>query len=450
MGKYRNNICSWLICLIVSAITAACSHEVDSLFTLTAAERIDRAVSDYSAYLTSSPEGWVMEYYPTNSVNHTTGRGYLIVLDFMNDGSAVMTMKNSASDYKALRDTSVWEIRKDNGPVLSFPTYNSCLHRFSDPSYRELGTGMGGDYEFVLADTATESRSVMMKGKKRGVYVRMSQLAEGNHERYIDGVEAFKDSLFPYDAVNYNLLSTGNAVYRVDSICGGIPNIYPVDGDPVANEKRAPYLITLHKDGYHLRFRDVLHLGADDVQELVFDPDRNCFAAGDNSGKVTLKAPDAVAFFDETVRNGLGWSMKLSEDAMCAQLYSIYKRLLSQMVAQRDKYELESWYCTIHDAQSEDAILSVYVTFRKNRNTRIKVRYDYDYSVGSGVVSMKNPVPVGSQSESVLSVFTAFDELLKTVAGDYSICSVKSCFCLNSLKWNQAGDSIWFRFDIEK
>lgn len=108
---------------------------------------------------------------------------------FSSDGSVTMGMNNRFSNDTYVSDRSLWDIITDDGPVLSFSTYNDCIHAFCDPndlptSIRGGGssvTGLGaeGDYEFVITDLQDNAEQGTIKGKKRGTYVRMTRLPEG-------------------------------------------------------------------------------------------------------------------------------------------------------------------------------------------------------------------------------------------------------------------------------
>ena len=178
----------------------ACVNEEDDLFDKTAAERLNEASALYSSRLMAQPNGWAMQLYPTNDNEAPYGSGYLVLCRFNKDHSVVVSMKNQFTDNVYRTDTSLWEVITDNGPVLSFNSHNDCLHAFTDPEdilwtgnpdepNNETGTGVGGDYEFIIVDAPEDASYMMLKGKKRGTYNLFTPVEEGvEYESYLADV----------------------------------------------------------------------------------------------------------------------------------------------------------------------------------------------------------------------------------------------------------------------
>ena len=146
--------------MVASLLSVGCAGEEDDLFDASAAERLNAASDKYSELLESSEGGWVIQYYPTNDGEPTTGQGYLWCVQFNKDHSVRVGMNNYFSGNSYKEEVSGWDVITDNGPVLSFSTANSLVHAFSDPDRRSVpgssddvwGVGIGGDYEFVIVD----------------------------------------------------------------------------------------------------------------------------------------------------------------------------------------------------------------------------------------------------------------------------------------------------------
>ena len=142
----------------------------DDLFDKSAAERLNEASELYSKRLCASPNGWAVQLYPTKEDKAPYGNGYLLLFRFHENKSVDASMYNALSNNTYMSASSTWDVITDNGPVLSFNTYNSVFHTFSDPEdvpstgsdldpNDETGTGIGGDYEFIIVD-APEDASV--------------------------------------------------------------------------------------------------------------------------------------------------------------------------------------------------------------------------------------------------------------------------------------------------
>ena len=113
-----------LLCSAALSFTA-CVNEEDDLFDKTAAERLNEASALYSERLTASPNGWAVQLYPTTQDEAPYGNGYLLLFRFHKDKSVDASMNNDLSNGKYLAATSSWDVITDNGPVLSFNTYNN-------------------------------------------------------------------------------------------------------------------------------------------------------------------------------------------------------------------------------------------------------------------------------------------------------------------------------------
>ena len=93
------------------------------------------------------------------------------------------------------QDSSLYEVIADNGPVLTFNTFNQVLHVFSNPEHPEIldpheegyliGYGWRGDYEFIIKKAVEDT--VWLKGKKYGAEITMTKLApEIQWQTYLD------------------------------------------------------------------------------------------------------------------------------------------------------------------------------------------------------------------------------------------------------------------------
>lgn len=435
----RINIC--FAALTVCAVTlmgTGCKNEVEDYFDKSSAERVNEAVAAYSQVAASSPGGWVMEYYPTNSLSYPVGSGYLIMADIKSDGSVSMAMNNDMSDGVFVSDTSMWEVIKDYGPVLSFSTYNNCLHSFCDPAIYDTGLGLEGDYEFLIINMEKDAPNAMLKGKKRGVYVRMSRVPAGtDYEAYLDDIINFQDSILPADAVNYNLMRVGNSLFKVEEINGGIPNIYPYDGDPIADESWHPFLITKLDGRYHLRFRDAMEVDGTEVQEFVYDEKAGVFAGLDNDS-VALTGPDPVAYFADAMSetNKHVWVWNLDENSMSADLFEKFDAINKEGSKLKDKYSVKSVQYSSIVKSDAGTTLSLDMTFVTSKKKTATVSYLFDLEVGADAVTLANPVPKDETAANVMKNLPSIAAFLETVQDSYMIRGAYTNFSMNDLVLN--------------
>lgn len=186
----------YLLLLILSPfIFQSCLKDQDDLFDESPAERMNQALSEYKSVLASSENGWILEYYP--EVNQSYG-GFVFVVEFSE--SEVTAFTEIASDAST-SVTSLYQLISDDGPVLSFDTYNSFLHFFSQPS-SSMPDGYEGDFEFILMGMSADKSEISLQGKKTGNRMVLRKLNE-DPVSYLDKVAAMKESI---SAPEYNLI----------------------------------------------------------------------------------------------------------------------------------------------------------------------------------------------------------------------------------------------------
>lgn len=429
----KRNICfAALTACAIALLGTGCKNEVENYFEKSAAERMNDAVDKYSQVVASSPGGWVMEYYPTNSLEAPTGCGYLIMTDIRKDGSVAMAMNNELSDGVFLSDTSMWEVIKDYGPVLSFSTYNKCIHTFCDPAIYETGLGYEGDYEFLIINMEKDAPSAMLKGKKRGVYVKMSRIEEGtDYESYLNDVANFRDSILPAKAVNYDLLTVGDSLYKVEEINTTIPNIYPFDGDPIANESWHPLLITKLKGKYHLRFRDAMTVKDISVQEFIYNEADGEFVSTENE-QVRLTGPDPVLFFtDEMVKHSWVWTV--NETTTSGDIYAAYEAINTDGAKLKDKYTIKSVQFSSLSVSEEKKTVCLDIAFVTSKKKTATVSYLYEMTAGADGISLKYLQPKDATAENVTKSLPSIVPFLETVQGTYKIKGAFTNFSMNDL-----------------
>jgi hypothetical protein len=134
----------------------------ENIFDDTAAARGQKAVAEYRELLVSAENGWYVDYYP--ELNHKVG-GYAMYLKFAADGTVDVSCEIETNLPPRQVETSQFEVFIEQGPILSFSTYNKVMHYFSEPSSTDIN-GYEGDYEFIIMKAETDE--IQIKGKKGG------------------------------------------------------------------------------------------------------------------------------------------------------------------------------------------------------------------------------------------------------------------------------------------
>lgn len=172
---------------ILILLTACSDHDDGYDFDLPASARLQATLVHARQVLRSAPYGWELEYYPGKELKYG-GIIYTVRFDSLTVTAACSLIPDSTA-------TSYYKMSNDNGPVLTFDTYNPLLHYYATPSSSEY-EAKGGDFEFVIDSIADDY--ISLYGKKTGNRMSMRKLTE-NADSYsqqtIDVFDHFVDSI---------------------------------------------------------------------------------------------------------------------------------------------------------------------------------------------------------------------------------------------------------------
>ena len=425
-----------LLCGVALAFTG-CVHEEDDIFDKSAAERLNEAKDVYFSRLTDSEAGWAMEYYPTNGDEAPQGAGYLMLADFNKDNSVKVGMRNSMTGNNYLEDTSVWEVITDNGPVLSFSTYNNCVHLFSDPGIYETGLGYEGDYEFVIVDMEQGAQQGFIKGKKRGTYVRLTRLPEQtDFQEYMAGVTAFQSKYFSSAAPNNDYIVYPDSTYVLAEGSTGIPNIYPEGKDAIAFESYHPYLILKKEDSYYLRFKNVLTTLNDGskIQEFRFDEANDRFVNVETEN-VFIEGGCPAPFFVESLDANSRWQINKSSE-MSTSFTNVYDNVAQGFANVR--YTFNNLNIMMRNGEPV-----LRLTYRAGNSTA-NIFYHFTLQQEEDGVTLQYTTPEGTAG-NVLNAIPAIQTMLDTFSQKFVVSAATTRFNLSTLKFTSASNpDVWF------
>lgn len=190
----------YLMLMMLPFFMQSCLKDDDEVFDKNPSERMDEALKEYKSLLASSEKGWVMEYYAAPGQIYG---GYVFAMEFTE--SSVTAYSDLALNQKS---TSLYQLIADDGPVLSFDTYNMFLHFFSDPS-ADMYEAFQGEFEFILMGTSDDKSEIYLKGKKTGNRMTMRRLE-------VSATEYVGSTVDMYNAVNtapkYGAIVEGDSV----------------------------------------------------------------------------------------------------------------------------------------------------------------------------------------------------------------------------------------------
>ena len=296
---------SAIAAVLMSASLASCNHEEADIFDQNAAHRTEEARKMYKEILLDKGGKWQMEYFTTEEEH-----GYVYLFTFRNDGTVTISGNNeyitkltnidsNVPSYGS--ETSMWTILSDNGPVLSFNSYNTIFHLFATPEdipgteRDEQGYGHSGDYEFDLMKFSNDT--LYLEGKKNGAEIIMTRIApEIDDETYLNEVVALADSFFnaKVPAVYVNL--PGGYRHVVLDGATQLPKFYPETGDYITEYVGRNAIIT-HDGltlGKPLTLRDSIDGNDYTIQHFIRQKDGSLLCTDDNRITITADALNKV------------------------------------------------------------------------------------------------------------------------------------------------------------
>lgn len=250
----------YILYILVAGVVFSCAPKIDPIFDDTSANRIEEEMETVQEILLSSPNGWLMEYYPSSTQSYG---GFNVLLNFQPGNRVSVASETAGADKTAV---STYTLKQSAGCVLSFDTYNEILHFFSDPSSNEgMGNGYGleGDFEFTILQADTQI--IRLKGKKSGSYITMTPMpAVLKWSDYLKDIKRKDKELSEY----YRLLYQDGEHSFEARLTGHTLCIYQKKGEETVIEYK-PFIITLTD----CKFYQPVQLGNSVIEGLILNPD---------------------------------------------------------------------------------------------------------------------------------------------------------------------------------
>lgn len=416
-----NKILSLTLLIGAATLMIGCAGEEEDLFDKSAAERLNEMRSIYTSRLEAQPAGWAMQYYPTMNDD-----GYLILADFDANHSVKIAMCNVYTDNKYSECRSVWEVITDNGPVLSFNTYNDLLHIFSDPAETwggELGTGIGGDYEFVIVDAPEDASYMMLKGKKRGTYTLLTPLEEGtDFEAYFEDVISYQKAYLSASAPNqlYLRKHVGEGdlektyTFDINSEGGNIRAMVTQEGlDIITYGNLHSFIVTKRGGKYYIRFKEDVSVGDGEmVREMVYDEANDRFVDTEE-GTVILYSSSAPEFLQESWEKGHDWTIQKKNNT--SEKYNdVMSAASSAFTKINRKYKIGD----ITLSKTEDGLSELSIQYGDSKQW---AKYLFSYELtGNQLVYTYNSAS-STASENIKNSNAAIEQFIMAFNGTYTV-----------------------------
>ncbi len=260
------------VCATVASLAlTSCFKQQEDLFDEPASTRLQSTMDKVRTILRGAEYGWEFEYYPGSELEYG-GIVYLLKFDSLTVDVACSLIPDSV-------ETTYYRMTNDNGPVLTFDTFNSLIHYFSTPSSGEY-EAKGGEFEFVVNEISDDE--ITLYGKKTGntMYLRRLTAPTDDYasrtvaifDNFVKGFEGEVEGSF--DLVNRRMYVSGDSL--------GVP-------------------FTFNDKG--IRFYRPIRFGNSHVQALEYNTETHeLTGVGDDAASLTLQGvpfPDDIMHFGD-------------------------------------------------------------------------------------------------------------------------------------------------------
>lgn len=289
-----NKIYTYILIAMATLALQSCLKDQEDIFEDSASIRMQKALDNAKSVLTSSDNGWVFDYFPDSQKAYG---GYVYAVKFDNTHATVWSELAPGEN-----ESSLYKMTNDNGPMLSFDSYNTLMHFFATPWGSSVGSGgyeaYDGDFEFMIMEVTNDL--ITLKGKRTGNIMYLHRLNEDPNS-YIEAASDMADNQF-LTSISGNIGSTsvqGSIDLDVRYMSFTMPGTTNADGsEETANEYGAYFVNT----PTGIRFPEPLEVNGVTIDALNYDVDALTYTGTDsNGGAVQLAGdiPDTYAFFDE-------------------------------------------------------------------------------------------------------------------------------------------------------
>ncbi len=232
-------------------VLMSCQREEPDIFEESSSARMTSFLSDVREALINSEYGWTLDYFPGSAYAGTT---YTLVFS-----SQMVTARHESSPSES--ETSTYNLKTDDGAVLSFDTYNTILHQYATAT-STLYQAKGGDFEFEIRSFDRATKEIVLIGKRSRNRCTLRPLTS-TPEAYLEKVKEM-DMNMDIAAASATI---GGKEYEAFLDAGTRSLTIGEKGAPDDSLKTARYILT----GETLRFSNSFTVGDVTFDELQFN-----------------------------------------------------------------------------------------------------------------------------------------------------------------------------------
>ena len=359
---HKNIFHTCLVVLMGSLLTTACTFEQEDFFDETASLRIIHLNQNLQNRLVEQSaganNGWVIQYFVAGTDDYDF-EGFNLFGKFYDSGKVTL-----ASNHRYLRNgkanqyteaNSTYEMLKEEGPVLSFNTWNDILTVFADPvdpskAPSQLindGEGMNGDHNFVLA--SLNPNDIRFHGERHRAEIRFVP-CDRPWQTYINDVAALKSSITNTTLTSYYVTNAVDTMYFT-----GLSSGVFVYGERISDplfKKTLSCVFT--PQGFRINHADTL--SGIPFQEFALTADKSKLLSED--GRIQV-----IACWDNyMVSHTAVW--KLDPALFSAEQQSLYSQLEAEIKKHNSAWSIES--IGIGQSSGTNKVFGLVITFYTN------------------------------------------------------------------------------------
>ena len=186
----------FLLIAFSTLLFQSCLKDQEDFFDKSSSLRMQEVLDKTKAALTGNENGWSLDYYPSRELGYG---GIAYAIQFKGTEATVYSQEAEKGE------TSLYKLTNDDGPILSFDSYNSLMHAYATPSEDEY-EAKDGDFEFIIMDV--QSDLITLKGKRSGNMMYMHRLDQPAKD-YIAAVQEMDEKMY---AGKYAFVINGDSI----------------------------------------------------------------------------------------------------------------------------------------------------------------------------------------------------------------------------------------------
>lgn len=276
-----NKIYLPVLIAFVAMTLQSCLKDQEDVFDQQSNVRMQEYLDDTKEVLVSAENGWLFDYFPDRDLSYG---GFLYALKFTDEN---VTVACELAPGKS--ETSLYKLCADNGPTLSFDSYNSLMHYFATPSSGNY-EALDGDFEFMIMDVTEDL--ITLRGKRTANIMYLRRF-DSDIMSYMAAVDASSENQFFTQAAGKIGSANATAAFDLDSHRLSIT----LDDQPDVTYSEFFFFTP---EG--LRLNAPMEINGAVITALSFDSNTNIYSGADSNGNnitLTAKLPDNYALIDE-------------------------------------------------------------------------------------------------------------------------------------------------------